>query len=353
MDKKQCILCHEYYDVQSGHFTRHLKMVHNLSLEEYVIITEYDGIAPKCACGYCNELPVFYRGAYKKYAQRHDEFEYLKRKYIEKNGIPKCPTCGSDITKWHRGKPLMYCSLKCRPGNWNNEKIRKTVHDKYGVDNVRKLHFVQEKIQSHITKESYIKASNTKKIKYKNKAFDVVKHQEAIFKKYGVTHPSKILKNRKKSSSRMKHNNPMFNSNTVNKVTNTKIEKYKNGTLHIKTKTYDNTSLTYQSSYELDFLNLCKTLDILNLVKNGNVYRYTDTDGYCITDFCIGNFEIEIKSTYILKIQGGIEIINMKKNAVESTNKKYVLILDKKYTEFLSLLQKIKSEVKPTHVRAV
>ena len=46
------------------------------------------------------------------------------------------------------------------------------------------------------------------------------------------------------------------------------------------------------------------------------------------------DFEIEIKSSYILKRQGGLKKLFAKKRAVEITGKKYIFILDKDYREF-------------------
>ena len=51
-----------------------------------------------------------------------------------------------------------------------------------------------------------------------------------------------------------------------------------------------------------------------------------------MTDFSIDNYEIEIKSSYIMKKQGGIDAVFAKKKAVETSGKKYIFILDKDYS---------------------
>ena len=43
--------------------------------------------------------------------------------------------------------------------------------------------------------------------------------------------------------------------------------------------------------------------------KNGNAYKLEDNVHKMITDFSINNYEIEIKSSWILKKQGGIKKI--------------------------------------------
>jgi len=148
-----------------------------------------------------------------------------------------------------------------------------------------------------------------------------VKMKITYLKNLGVDHPSKLLINRQNSSKRMINNNSLFNFTNCYKI-----------------KKYKDTDLCYQSLYEYHFLEYCEKNNILNRVKNGNVYDFLPEDsdhGFrTITDFCIDDTEIEIKSTYILEIQGGDIVLNIKRSSVERTGKKYLLILDKKYSEF-------------------
>lgn len=262
---KECKICGLTFPYTTGKFTIHLLKEHNISLKDYIIIYELSGNTPKCQCGYCNDDAPFFRGKFLDRIGDHQKYEWLKNQHIKRYGIPICKTCGKDV-KWNRGIPNSYCSFKCIPNNWNQEKISITVKEKYGVDNVSFLYDVRKKISDNM----------------KSKVFD-------------------------------------FRNNF-------KIKKYKN------------TKLYYQSLYEYDFLEYCEKHNILNKVKNGNVYNFLleDTDfGFrTITDFCIMDTEIEIKSSYILEKQGGLDIIEIKKRAVESEGKKYLLILDKKYFEF-------------------
>lgn len=84
MDKRKCQLCGESHDYQSGFFTRHLFSVHNITLKEYVIRSEYDGIPPICKCGLCELEPEFQRGRFKSYRKDHRKHEKQKELYIEK-----------------------------------------------------------------------------------------------------------------------------------------------------------------------------------------------------------------------------------------------------------------------------
>ena len=140
----------------------------------------------------------------------------------------------------------------------------------------------------------------------------------------GVDHPSKTLKFRNESSLRMIKNNSYFNFRDYYKV-----------------KKYKETELTYQSSYEYHFLEFCEENKIFDRIENGNVYDFLpeefDYGIRTITDYSIGDLEIEIKSSYILEKQGGYNVIDMKRSAVERAGKEYLLILDKDYSEFTKL----------------
>ena len=143
----------------------------------------------------------------------------------------------------------------------------------------------------------------------------------------------------------MKQNNPMKNPETAYKAADTFCSKINSGEINFyKTKKYKETDLNYQSSYELDFLKLCDKIEIIKYISNGKWHKFLNEDKKygenLITDFCYkDNYEIEIKSSYILKKQGGMEKLFAKKKAVESTGKQYIFILDKDYTEFLSLIK--------------
>ena len=227
------------------------------------------------------------------------------------------------------------CSRKC-----SQNKIEKTCMDKYGCPNP----FQNEDIKNKI----------------KNTLFD----------KYGVFHPmlSEEIKNKLKETNLERWGCEWVfeNEEVQEKIFKTMIHKYgckyalqnkescekfikncdfdklfKNA---IKIKNYKNTKLYYQGSYELDFLKLCEKLGILKEIKNGNIYNYIEEDknyGYrTLTDFSYKNFEIEIKSNWILEKQGGIEKLNAKRRAVEKQDKNYILIIEKTYDEFLNKIKK-------------
>ena len=92
-------------------------------------------------------------------------------------------------------------------------------------------------------------------------------------------------------------------------------------------------------------MELCEEKRILDKISNGKTYQYLkenrDIGLRLLTDFSFGDIEIEIKSNYILKKQGGLKTYNAKRKAVEVIGKKYLMVLDKDYSEFLELIKDI------------
>ena len=149
MSKKViCKLCNFEFDYQSGSFSNHLKNEHKISKEQYVVLIEYGGIHPKCQCGYCNDDAKFIDRKNKFYNKNseHKSFDWIKQKYIEKNGVPFCVGCKKKPVEFYRGKPNLYCCHECQPSNWNQEQVKKTVIERYGVDNIMKVKTHKDKI---------------------------------------------------------------------------------------------------------------------------------------------------------------------------------------------------------------
>jgi very-short-patch-repair endonuclease len=152
----KCNICGcAFANNKGGQLTNHLLKVHNLSYKDYYVLVGLEGCPPVCECG-CNQQPEFYRGKFKKYAKGHNTFLSKEQQYKIKNNIPKCKTCNNDVL-FYRGKPNQFCSFECSGKQTGfslletQNKIRKVVLEKYGVDNVSKLEEVKRKIAvSHI-----------------------------------------------------------------------------------------------------------------------------------------------------------------------------------------------------------
>lgn len=140
-----------------GQLTNHIKAVHQLSFQEYIVRTKYNSISPVCQCGYCTEPPVFYRGKFLTYALDHNTFKKREEFYRAKHGDPKCGKCNNDVT-FHRAIPNKYCSLSCAGltvGGFNDpiiqQKIKDTVKARYGVDYISQLDSIKKKISDSKT----------------------------------------------------------------------------------------------------------------------------------------------------------------------------------------------------------
>ena len=266
----KCEICNnEFINNLGGQLTIHLKKEHNLSMEDYIIITEYDNIEPKCICGLCNERPVFFRGKFRKYAKGHDSFKEQEKKYLEINGNPICQNSGCENrVKFFRGKPQKYCSLKCSGKNTGfslsktQEIIKNNVKEKYDVDNISKLESVKEKLSKSIGDNWLL-------------------NKKEILKKYH----------------------------------NTILEKGDNYYFKKITKKYKNTNLYYQSKLEFNFLEYCENVGILNKIKNGKRIKLIDEEFgyYYLPDFIFDDrYVVALKSTWMKKIQGGDVVLENK-----------------------------------------
>lgn len=325
---RECKICNNVYNYQCGEFSNHIKNEHGLSREQYIVITEYNNEHPKCQCGYCNDDATFLprTNLFLKINSAHKEFNWLENKFIEKYGEPKCKTCGI-IVKFHRGKPNIYCSPSCKPSSWNQDTVKKTVIEKYGVKNVMEIKSVKEKV-ANIVKDYWKNNKNkgvekikqTKKDRYGDENYcNINKIKQTLIKKYGVDSYFKTDKARNKSSE------TVIKTNENNKF--------------LLIKQYKNTDLYYQGTYEYKFLEHCEKNDILNLIKRSKSFHYlledTNMGFRHLPDFVFKDkYVIEIKSTYILNKQGGWSVIDAKKRSVENRGYEYVLVLDNNFSIF-------------------
>jgi len=360
----KCYICKkEFENNLAGQFTSHLLKVHNILTKDYVVLTKYNNNFPKCACGHCEKEPEFYRGEFKKYAKGHNRLQWREKKYIEKNGKPVCKTCGKNV-KFNRGVPNIYCSHKCQEGKWNQKKVADTVFRKYAVKSVFQLEEVKRKIvdtnlkkygkkyflhsdgfKNEIRKklkESWKKDKEKRIIKVKKTKIErygrfnnIEKMKETCERNFGLDHPSKKEENRKSARQRMRVNNPMFNKETVKKCCDTLSKMEIN---YFRKRKFKETDLSYQSTYEYNFLEHCQKNNVLHEIAKGKVFKYkriTNGKHYYISDYVFKNeFIIEIKSTWIKEKQGGDKVISSKKRLCNRYGYKFVLILDNNFYKF-------------------
>jgi hypothetical protein len=141
--------------------------------------------------------------------------------------------------------------------------------------------------------------------------------------------------------------NPVYREGVVDKARETYIRNHEAG-LHddpkgTKKKQYKDTSLTYQSSYELDFLEYCESRGIIHLVQNAKTLRDNlYPRRYYLPDYIIAESTVvEVKSWYIQKLgeeKFGPAHLDEKRALVERKGFQWLYLLDKDYTELNALL---------------
>jgi len=220
-----CFLCQKSFTNNlGGQLTTHLSEQHEISLENYVVLTEYSGIPPKCACNLCDERPVFSRGKFLTYAMFHQKFKERERRWVEKFGTPTCSFCKCEVS-FFRGEPKKYCSTSCSMKDGKGfsnpkvqEKIVNVVLEKYGVSNVFQAQQVKLKLsQKRLTRiykkhthESRQKISRSSKERWKDCVFKIktsTRIREGI-----INNESEIQ--RRKIWLKDKMNDPVFRENT-------------------------------------------------------------------------------------------------------------------------------------------
>ena len=150
-----CKICNE--NVTS--IGRHAENVHDMSLENYTVLTEFENVHPKCQCGFCKEKAPWVQSGrfFQKFIPEHNTLFYKRvQKHLKEQGEPKCVVC-QKVTRFRKdGIKISYCSSKCvkkvRKENpqwgWSNKRrelVKIAVLKKYGVDHVMKVKEIHAK----------------------------------------------------------------------------------------------------------------------------------------------------------------------------------------------------------------
>lgn len=146
-------------------------------------------------------------------------------------------------------------------------------------------------------------------------------------------------------SVRATKNNPGSRPEVKKKIRETYIKNSELG-LHnketkFKKKKYKNTNLIYQSTYELDFLELCDSKNTLGRIKNAPCFSDKNYPyNFYAPDYMLDNkFVIEIKSWYIEKLQEKRcpGLLKKKEQLIIDKGYKFLYIKDKDYSELLNI----------------
>jgi hypothetical protein len=189
------------------------------------------------------------------------------------------------------------------------EKVKRNSLERYGVDSPNKVQFIKDKkVKSMLKKYGYISNSMTKDSKDRLKKTNL--------ERYGVEYPMQVLEFCEKQQKNSK-----------------KIRYY-------------NDDIYYQSSYEKDFLDYLKNIDMLSKVTRGPIIKYNNgiSDKIHYPDFYIEDYNliIEIKSDYYYYKY--LDINNLKFNKAIEIGYNYMFIINKNYKYFNEYMSIIKKE---------
>jgi hypothetical protein len=246
------------------------------------------------------------------------------------------------------------------------EKAKKNNLEKYGVENVYQRKDIKEKIKHiHLKKLGVEYPSQSERIKERIKETCLKRYgveftlqdpsirelgNITLIKKYGENPlQNEEIQNKKKETSLERYGVESPNQSNIVKENKKKtcLEKYgvenpmqvtdvfkKQQRAAGYRKKYKNTGISYQGTYELNFL---EKYSEKIYIENGKTFKYLGEDNKHHTyfsDFFIPskNLIIEIKGDYYYKRD--YNTIKRKEKSVLKENYNYILILNKDYSEF-------------------
>ena len=173
--------------------------------------------------------------------------------------------------------------------------------EKYGVEFYTQTKESQDKIKKTCLKK-YGKESYFSTDDYK------IKSKITCNEKYGVDYPSQNLEIHKKQFPKMK--------------------------IH-------ESGIKYQGSYEKDFLNFCDKLKI-DVVRGKTIkFKYNNKEKIYFSDYYLKKFNliIEVKSWYTYELHKDLNLVKQKSVLEQGYN--FLFIIDKKYDDFLSIINNL------------
>ena len=268
-------------------------------------------------CEECNHLFI-----YKKTLSYHiNRFHILKEyydKWIKEGREGICKICKSQTE--YRGKlsSIGYkncCSKKCE-NKYQQEQVKLGNLKKYKVE----FPLQSEKIRE-ICKQTCLENHGVENPWKSEKIRENGK--QTCLKNYGNKNYNNSKKNRETSFKHYGVENSAQNRDIFDKTQKSAL----------RVKKFNNSSLWYQGSFELDFLN--NFYASFEIQRGPTIkYIFNDKNKVYFPDFYIPklNLIIEIKNSYLMKRDK--DSINSKMNECLNRGYKYILIIDKNYTQF-------------------
>jgi uncharacterized protein YlaI len=271
---------------------------------------------------------------------------YLKNINNDENHNYFCIKCAKIKT----GKTLNRIYGKSHPSQieeFRNKKVN-TFLENYGLDHPMKSKVVRDKFESTMISKYNVKNA------LESPMF-LEKSRKSNLERYGNENyfSTDICKEKTKKTNLEKYGveNAFQLDITREKFKKTCMEKYgvhypiqlyeiwsKSFITGLKMKLYENTNIYYQGTYEKDFLDLCKKLNILDKIKRGPSIKFISNNKNYIyhSDFIYNNLIIEIKSDYWFNKHK--ELNEIKQSESIENGYDFIFIINKKYDKFLKII---------------
>jgi hypothetical protein len=307
----------------------------------------------KCKCVYCdiindvvwsNYIIQINKTEEKIYCCHKCHFNKTKIKFKQNHGVDNIQNLSyikDKIKKTNLEKYGVECVLNSEE---IKDKIKKTNIEKYGKEYSISSSFVRNKIiNSFITRygvenifcsSSQFREDINRKLKQSLNSDDVkYKRKESCFEKYGFDNPmqSDIVKQKSKNTCLEKYG--------VESPMQSDILFHKQQISGLKTKKYNNTDLTYQGTYELDFIE--RYYNRVTIEKTNPIqYKLNENTHYYHPDFYLPDYNliIEVKSSYTYEYDLDKNITKKEYSIKSGFN--FIFIIDKDYSELESILLK-------------
>ena len=222
------------------------------------------------------------------------------------------------------------------------ETAKQTFQEKYNVDNPWQAKEIKEKIKQICFKKYGVEYSlQSEEVKNKSKQTNLKKYgveyslqnteikekgNQTKLEKYGDENFTNRKKSKQTCLKKYGVENPVQNPEIFEKIFKTRIK------LHH----YLDTNLTYQGSYELDFLE--KYYNKIDIENSPSIkYIYNNKNKVYHPDFYIPllNLIVEIKNSYLFKRDK--KEIKVKKTGALNKGYNYIIIVNKDYSKFNKL----------------
>jgi hypothetical protein len=258
------------------------------------------------------------------------KFNLSRESYLEK--FPGAPLMSYSSRDAYRKSALSEEGRKTRSNNITKLNLTDTNFQKKRQDAVTGF------LNSDRSHPYRLNASKKAKLQHQNGLDDSIRH---YFKTRYIGSDDQMNR-----SKRARKNNPGTREDVKQKSKDTYIRNVNLG-LHnketkFKKRLFKDTSLTYQSSYEEDFLLRCEAFQIIDKIQNAPCltdasypYRYYQPD-YIFDN----QYVIEIKSWYVENLQEKKcpGITKLKEGLVIQKGYKFIYIKDKDYTQFNNII---------------